>query len=131
MASYSSPIFQTVFNPNNFDQIYQITNFVSSNVANIFTQINTFMTDVFINGTLYVNDLQIVNSFMGTNVNYYYNLKAPIQQQLDSITSGDNVVINSTVSVGNTYTIDYTEKANVLNTGDNINSNSNSKILLK
>ena len=64
MAYYNSPIFQYVFNPNNFDQIYQITNFVSSNVANIFTQINTFMTDVFINGTIYANDIQILNSFL-------------------------------------------------------------------
>ena len=122
MASYNSPIFQSVFNPNNFDQIYQITNFVSSNVANIFTQINTFMTDVFINGTLYVNDIHAVGTFNGTNVSYYYNLKGPIQAQFDSIRDADNVVINSTVSVGNTYTIDYTEKANVINTGDNINS---------
>ena len=122
MASYPSPIYQTVFNPDNFNQIYELTNFVSTNVANIFTSINTFMNDVYVSGTIYTNDIQIVNTFLGYSISYFQGIKAPMQAQFDSILNQDNVVINSTVSVGNTYTIDYDEKANVINTGSNTNS---------
>ena len=80
MASYPSPIYQTVFNPDNFNQIYELTNFVSTNVANIFTSINTFMNDVYVSGTIYTNDIQIVNTFLGDSISYFQGIKAQIQQ---------------------------------------------------
>jgi len=122
MASYATPIYQKLFNPNNFTKIYELSNFVYTTSANVFTSINTFMNDVFINGTLYVNDIQIVNNFMGYSVSYFYNLRAPIQQQFDAILSNDNVIINSTVSVGNTTTVNYDERANVTNSGTYTNA---------
>jgi hypothetical protein len=64
MASYATPIFQSVFNANNFNQLYDLSNFVYTSSANIFTNINTFMNDMFINGTLYVNDIQAVKFLM-------------------------------------------------------------------
>ena len=73
MASYPTPIYASLFNPNNFNNIYQITDFVSTTASNIFTSVNTFMSDVFINSTLYVNDIQVVNSFLGYNINYFIN----------------------------------------------------------
>ena len=121
MSAYPSPIFQKLFNANNFNKIYELSNFVYTTSANIFTSINTFMNDVFINGTLYVNDIQAVN-LLGYNVSYFYNLRAPIQQQFDAILSNDNVVINSTVSVGNTVTVNYDEPGNVTNSGTYTNA---------
>lgn len=122
MARYISPIFQSVFNPQNFDQIYDLSKFIVSNLRNVFTDINTFMKDVFINGTLYVHNLYVVNTFMGYSVKYFDNLKAPIQQQLDGITSGDNVIVNSTVSVGQTTTLNYNQNAYVSNSGTSTNA---------
>ena len=119
MAGYIITKYQEVFNPDNFNNInfFDISDIVFKSVGNIFTSVNTFMKDVLINGTLYVNDIQILNTFLGYNIAYFQQLKAPIQQQFDSITTGDNVIINSTVSVGSTISVDYDQPSKVINVG--------------
>ena len=124
MASYRTPIYQSLFNPDNFNQsvFFDYTRIVFDNLANVFTSINTFMSDVLINGTLYVHNIQIVDTFLGYNISFFQNITAPIQQQFDSITTGGNVVINSTVSVGQTITLDSSQPARVNNSGTSTNA---------
>ena len=125
MAQYPAPIYESVFNIENFSNLNSfqyLYNIAKTNVANTFLAVQTFLHDVFIDAKLSVVDLNIVNSLLGYPVRYYTGLVAPIQQQFDSITTGDNVTVQSTVSVGLTITVSSDMNANVTNLGNYIDA---------
>ena len=128
MATYLKPIvLEDVFNIINFQQIQNNTTsflgYAQLTLSNTFKNINTFLSDVFVNGTLYVTNLNISHTFLGYNISMFNGLKAPIQAQFDSITTGGNVNIQSTVSVDETITVSNETPASVENIGTNINAN--------
>ena len=128
MATYFKPkVLEDVFNLQNFIDAQNNTtsflNYAQLTISNTFQTINTFLSDVFINGNLYVTNLNISNTFLGYNISMFDGLKAPIQAQFDSITTGGNVAIQSTVSVADTLTVSYGTPASVQNIGTNINAN--------
>ena len=128
MATYLKPIvLEDVFNIINFQQIQNNTTsflgYAQLTLSNTFKNINTFLSDVFVNGTLYVTNLNISHTFLGYNISMFNGLKAPIQAQFDSITTGGNVNIQSTVSVDKTITVSNETPASVENVGTNINAN--------
>ena len=128
MATYFKPkVLEDVFNLQNFIDAQNNTtsflNYAQLTISNTFQTINTFLSDVFINGNLYVTNLNISNTFLGYNISMFDGLKAPIQAQFDSITTGGNVTIQSTVSVADTLTVSYGTPASVQNIGTNINAN--------
>ena len=91
MAQYPAPIYEEVFNVENFSNLNSfqyLYNVAKTNVANTFLAVQTFLHDVFIDAKLAVVDLSVVNTFLGYPIMYYNGLKAPIQQQFDSITTG-------------------------------------------
>ena len=125
MAQYPAPIYEETFNIENFSNLNSfqyLYNVAKTNVANTFLAVQTFLHDVFIDAKLSVVDLNIVNSLLGYPVRYYTGLVAPIQQQFDSITTGGNVTIQSTVSVGPTITVSPNMNANVTNLGTYIDA---------
>jgi len=67
-----------------------------------------------------VSELNVINTFLGYPVSYFTGLVAPIQQQLNGISSG--ATINSTVSVGSTITVSSDMNASVTNLGTYTNA---------
>jgi hypothetical protein len=126
MAQYPAPrVYEDVFNLENFAnlQTFQNTyNYAKLNISNTFTDVTVFMADVIAAGKTTLADLNVVNTFLGYPVSYYQNLSAPIQAQFDSIKSGDNVTIISTVSIAPAVTVDSSTPASVTNLGNNVNA---------
>ena len=125
MAQYPAPIYEEVFNVENFSNLNSfqyLYNVAKTNISNSFRATQTFLNDVFIDAKLSVVDLNVVNTFLGYPVRYYTGLIAPVQQQFDSITTGGNVTIQSTVSVGPTITVSSDMNANVTNLGNYIDA---------
>ena len=126
MAQYPAPrVYEDVFNLENFAnlQTFQNTyNYAKLNISNTFTDVTVFMADVIAAGKTTLADLNVVNTFLGYPVSYYQNLSAPIQAQFDSIKSGNNVTIISTVSIAPAVTVDSSTPASVTNLGNNVNA---------
>ena len=119
MASYKPPTFyEDIFNIFNYKNSLSILyNYAELNAKNTFTNVTTFLSNVYVNSSLSVADLFVLKTFNGYGIAYYSNLKAPIQQQIDGISSATTTTINSTVSVGSTTTVDYSTPASVSNSG--------------
>ena len=126
MAQYPQPrVYEEVFNLENFANIQSfqtLYNLARTNLTNTFLAAQIFLEDLFVGAKLSVVDLNVVISFLGYPVRYYTGLSAPIQQQFDSITTGGNVTIQSTVSVGPTITVSSDMNANVTNLGNYIDA---------
>ena len=109
MAQYPQPrVFEEVFNLEKFSNLttfQTLYNVAKTNITNTFTAVQIFLEQVVIAATLTVGELNVINSFLGYPVAYFTGLVAPIQQQFDGITTGGNVTIQSTVSVGPTITV--------------------------
>ena len=126
MAIYPAPkIFSEVFNLENFIDVQtfrQTYDYAKTTSSNVFQNINTFLSDVVVAGTATIADLNIIHSFLGYDISYFQDLKAPIQAQFDSISTSGNVTIQSTVSVTPAVTVLPSMPAAVVNLGNNINA---------
>ena len=126
MAQYPAPrVYEEVFNLENFSNLttfQTLYNVAKTNITNTFTAVQIFLEQVVIATTLTVSDMNVINSFLGYPVAYFRGLVAPIQQQFDGITTGGNVTIQSTVSVGPTITVSSDSNADVKNIGTSISA---------
>ena len=126
MAQYPAPIvYEEVFNLENFNNLnsfQNLYNVAKTNVSNTFTEVTILMANVVAVGRTTLSDLNVVNTFLGYPVEYFQNLTAPIQAQFDSITTGSNVNIISTVSVAPAVTVTSSTPASVSNLGTNVNA---------
>ena len=132
MATYPLPrVLEDIFNIENFLNTPYNTSYAQYaqiTLSNTFQSINTFLSNVYIKATLYatnlnVSHINVTNSILGYNVSTFAGIKAPIQAQFDSITTGGNVTVQSTVSVAETLTVTAGTPASVENIGTNINAN--------
>jgi len=134
MATYPLPrVIEDIFNIQNFlstpyNNTSYAVNYAQLTISNTFLSINTFLSNVYIKATLFVtnlnvSNLNVTNTFLGYNISTFEGIIAPIQAQFDSITTGGNVTINSTVSVAETITVSAGIPALVENIGTNINAN--------
>jgi hypothetical protein len=125
MALYPAPrVYEEIFNLENFYALQTFQTFfgyAKLATSNIFQGFTTFASDVIIATRLTVTDLNIMNTFLGYNVNIFSGIKAPIQAQIDSVIAGG--IIQSTVSVSDTKTLDAGSAASVKNLGTSISAN--------
>ena len=62
-----------------------------------------FLSEVIVAAKLSITDLNVINTFLGYEVNIFGGLKAPIQAQLDGIIAGGTYT--STISISDTVTL--------------------------
>ena len=125
MALYRAPrVFEQVFNLENFIDVSVLQSFIGFaqlSASNVFQRVTTFASDVIIATRLTVTDLNVLNTFLGYDTNIFSGIKAPLQAQIDSVIAGG--IIQSTVSVADTKTLDAGSAASVKNIGTSISAN--------
>ena len=124
MALYRAPrVFDTTFNLENFLDVSALQSFIGYaklSASNVFERSATFLSEVIVAARLSVTDLNVLNTFLGYEINIFGGLKAPIQAQLDGIIAGGTYT--STISIADTTTLPSGEPANVENLGTSTNA---------
>ena len=124
MALYRAPrIFEQVFNLENFVDVNALQSFIGYarlSAVNVFERTTTFLSEVIVTARLTVTDLNVINTFLGYEINIFGGIKAPIQAQLDGIIAGGTYT--STISIADTVTLPSGESAEVENLGTSTNA---------
>ena len=89
MALYRAPrVFETTFNLENYLDVNALQSFIGYaklEASNVFERTTTFLQDVIVTARLTVTDLNVINSFLGYEINIFGGIKAPLQAQIDGI----------------------------------------------
>ncbi len=88
--------------------------------SNVFERSTTFLSEVIVTARMSVTDLNVINTFLGYEINIFGGIKAPIQAQLDGIIGGGTYT--STISIADTVTLPAGEPAAVDNIGTSTNA---------
>ena len=119
MALYRAPrVYEQVFNLENYLDVNALQSFIGYAklaASNVFERSTTFLSEVIVTARMSVSDLNIINSFLGYEINIFGGIKAPLQAQIDGIIAGGTYT--STISVADTVTLPGGEPANVENLG--------------
>ena len=124
MALYRAPrVFEEVFNLENFLDVSALQSFIGyAKLAanNVFERSTTFLQEVIVTAKMSVTDLNVINTFLGYEINIFGGIKAPLQAQIDGIIAGGTYT--STISIADTVTLPAGESANVENLGTSTNA---------
>ena len=123
MALYRAPrVFEQIFNLENYLDVNALQSFIGYaklSASNVFEKSATFLSEVIVTARLSCTDLNVINTFLGYEVNIFGGIKAPIQSQIDGIIAGGTYT--STISIADTITLPAGEAANVENMGTSTN----------
>ena len=115
MALYRAPrVFEQIFNLENFLDVSALQTFIGYaklSASNVFERSATFLSEVIVTARLSCTDLNVINTFLGYEINIFGGLKAPIQAQIDGIIAGGTYT--STISIADTVTLPAGESAAV------------------
>ncbi len=124
MALYRAPrVFEQVFNLENFLDVNALQSFIGYAklaASNVFERSATFLSEVIVTARMSVTDLNVINSFLGYEINIFGGIKAPLQAQIDGIVAGGTYT--STISIADTVTLPSGEPAAVDNIGTSTNA---------
>lgn len=124
MALYRAPrVYEQVFNLENYLDVNALQNFIGYAklaASNVFERSTTFLSEVIVTARMSVTDLNVINTFLGYEINIFGGIKAPIQAQLDGIIAGGTYT--STISIADTVTLPAGEPAAVDNIGTSTNA---------
>ena len=124
MALYRAPrVFETTFNLENFldvSQLQTLIGYAKLSASNVFERSATFLQEVIVTARLSVTDLNVINTFLGYEINIFSGIKSPLQAQLDGIIAGGTYT--STISIADTVTLPAGESATVDNLGTSTNA---------
>jgi hypothetical protein len=124
MALYRAPrVFEQVFNLENYLDVNALQSFIGYAklaASNVFERSATFLSEVIVTARMSVTDLNVINTFLGYEINIFGGIKAPIQAQLDGIIAGGTYT--STISIASTVTLPPGESAAVENIGTSTNA---------
>ena len=123
MALYRAPrVFEQIFNLENFLDVSALQTFIGYaklSASNVFERSATFLSEVIVTARMSVTDLNVINTFLGYEINIFSGIKAPLQSQIDGIIAGGTYT--STISIADTITLPAGEAANVENMGTSTN----------
>ena len=124
MALYRAPrVYEQVFNLENFldvSALQSLIGYAKLAASNVFERSATFLSEVIVTARMSVTDLNVINTFLGYEINIFGGIKAPLQAQLDGIIAGGNYT--STISIADTVTLPAGEPAAVENLGTSTNA---------
>ena len=107
MALYRAPrVFEQVFNLENYLDVNALQTFIGYaklSASNVFERSATFLSEVIVTARMSVTDLNVINTFLGYEVNIFSGIKAPLQSQIDGIIAGGTYT--STISIADTHGI--------------------------
>ena len=120
MALYRAPrVYEQVFNLENYLDVNALQSFIGYAklaASNVFERSTTFLQEVIVTAKMSVTDLNVINTFLGYEINIFGGIKAPLQAQIDGIIAGGTYT--STISIADTVTLPAGEPANVENLGN-------------